>query len=514
MKCSLTSIADALGQEFPMETCGNLDLSVTDVQELSETQHPTRPDVLYVAHQSQLLHYDGPTVQGPVLCISHTRWNLSGSRSNFPVLIMVLSRESGQVYAALNRFFYHQGQQSSELSEISGAFLRCRSLDALVDTGYGYLGNPFAILDSDGMLLSYAQQAGLGERTWQNTPYQNPFSSFNTIDHADLMERSRRDQSPVLINDENGPPQLRMALSSRGQSLGYLVVTALFRPFRPMDFQIVELLGCFVTLDLLRQNSIARTSVSDAGRLKNFLESGENNTPDLPQWLEQQQCSEGECYELLLINTLRQSPFWDIDELLARMDQLFPGSISTRLEAGLVVLVRSNADDSQASPLNVLAEHLPPILAVGCSTPFQSLAASGHAALRQARQALTLGSVLDPELRCYRYTDYAIYAGLRAASERIDLWELLPAEMKDMLEWDKNGEMLRTLEVYLSTGAKKAKASELLFIHLNTLKYRLNQLSKRLHADLDDPSTLFSLQYALHVIRYIRHFNTDSSDKL
>lgn len=495
-----------------METCGNLELSITDIQEISETVSPTRPDVLYIAHQAQLLHYDGPTVQGPVLCISHTRWNLSGSRSNFPVLIMVLSKESGQVYTALNRFLYHEGQQTSQLSEISSAFLRCRSLDALVETGYTYLGNPFAILDSDGMLLAHAQQSGLGESIWKRTPYQNVFSSFYTIDHADWMERSRRDQTPVLIQDQNGPPQLRMALSSRGQSLGYLMVTALFRPFQPVDHQIVELLGSFVTLDLLRQNSIARTSVSDAGRLKNFLESGENNAPDLPQWLEHQQCGEDTYYELLLINPLRQSPFWDIDELLAQMDQLFPGSISTRLEAGLVVLVETHGSASRESPLKILAENLPPILAAGCSTPFQSLAASGHAALRQARQALTLGSVLDPELRCYHYTNYAIYAGLRAASERIDLWELLPVEMKDMLEWDKNGEMLRTLEVYLSTGAKKAKASELLFIHLNTLKYRLNQLSKRLHANLDDPRTLFSLQYALHIIRYIRYFSPDSTN--
>lgn len=65
-----------------------------------------------------------------------------------------------------------------------------------------------------------------------------------------------------------------MALGSRGQTLGYLTVVAQFRPFSGADSQIAELLGCFITLDLLRQNSITRVSVSDAGHLKSFLEAG------------------------------------------------------------------------------------------------------------------------------------------------------------------------------------------------------------------------------------------------
>ena len=72
------------------------------------------------------------------------------------------------------------------------------------------------------------------------------------------------------------------------------------------------------------------------------------------------------------------------------------------------------------------------------------------------------------------------------------------------MESDANGEALHTLEVYLSTGGKKARAAELLFIHLNTLKYRLSTLSAKLGADLDDPATMFALEHALHVIRYLQ----------
>lgn len=508
MKCSLASIVQGLGAEFPLETCGDVDIQITDIQEISDTIPPLQPDVLYIIHQNHLLHYDGPTARGPVLCISHTSWKLSNSQPAFPVLIMVLCPEPGRVYAALSRYFYQEGVRASQMPEISGAFLRCRSLDALVETGYSYLGNPFAVHDSDGKLLAYSRQAGLRDAAWQTPSFLDTFCSFHSVDNANNMEKSRRDQMPVLLHPDSGPPQMRMALSSRGQTLGYLTAMALFHPFTRSDFQVVELLGCFITLDLLRQHSITRTSVSDAGRLKNFLESGETNMPEIPQWLEQQHCPEGAHFDLLLVNTAphRHTPFWDVDELLARLDQLFPTGICTRLEAGIVLLLQSTVPALRQEGVNQLLAQLNPGLVLGISMPFTDLAESGHAALRQARQAMVLGAALHPEKSCYCYENYAIYAGLRAASDRMDLRELLPPGLRSLMDADPTGENIHTLEVYLSTGGKKARAAELLFIHLNTLKYRLGQISQKLGADLDDPATLFSLEYALHIIQYLKCF--------
>ncbi len=508
MKCSLISIVQGLGAEFPLETCGNLEIQITDIQEITEDTLPLRTDTLYIINQNHLLNYHGPTAQGPVLCISHTRWNLSHSQPSFPVFIMVLCPEPGKVYSALSRHLYQEGVRASQMPEVSGAFLRCRSLDALVETGFSYLGNPFAVHDSKGKLLTYSRQAGLRDTAWQTDAFLETFCNFHSVDNANSMDQSRRDQMPVMLHPESGPPQMRMALSSRGQTLGYLTVIALFHPFTRSDLQIVELLGCFIALDLLRQSSITRISVSDAGRLKNFLESGEVTIPEVPQWLEQQHCTPGAHFYLLLLNTAphRQTPFWDLDELLAQLDRLFPDGISTRLESGVVLLIQSTVPILHHDGVVALMDHLAAGLVLGISMPFTNLAESGHAALRQAKNAMELGTVLHPEQRCYSYETYTIYAGLRAASARVNLQELLPLGLQTLIEADTSGETLHTLEVYLSTGGKKARAAELLFIHLNTLKYRLGQIAQKLEVDLDDPKTLFSLEYALHIIRYLRCF--------
>lgn len=512
MKCGLGAIAKALGAEFPLESCGELDVLITDIQDISENTPPLRADVLYIIHQSRLRHYQGPTARGPVLCICQTEQDPGKLRNTFPTLILVRALEPARVYSALSRHLYQEGQRASQMPEVSGAFLRCRSLDALVETGYTYLQNPFAIHDSDGELLAYSRQAGRKDPDWQTTAFQETLFDFHSTVNADHMEKSRRDQMPVLLRTESGPDQMRMALNSRGQTLGYLTVVALFRPFRESDMQVVELLGCFIALDLLRQNSIARTSVSDPGYLKSFLESGVTNMPGIPQWLEGQSCGKDGRYYLVLINTAvnRRVPFWDVDDVLSQLDRLFPTGISTRLEAGIVLLMTSAVPLQQSGEFSALREQLGSGLMVGVSMPFTNLAESGHTALRQAKSAMELGAALDPEQRHYLYEAYAIYDGLRAAAEHRDLMELLTPELRSLLEKDPSGETLHTLEVYLSTGGKKARAAELLFIHLNTLKYRLGQIAQKLNMDLDDPDTMFSLRYALYIIRYLRAFHDRS----
>ena len=508
MKCSLWSLIQALKTEFPLETCGELDLQITDIQELTQDNPPLRPDVLYTIQQSQLLHYHGPVAQGPVLCIAHRSWELRHSQATFPALVMVLCPEPGLVYAALSRQLYQEGARNSRMPEVSAAFLRCRSMDALVEQGFAFLENPFAVHDSDGKLLTFSRQAGFQDESWQSEAFLGALCDFHSVDNAASMERSRQEQLPVLLQPEEGPEQLRMVLGSRGQTLGYLTIVAHFRPFTQADLQTAELLGCFITLDLLRQNSITRVSVSDAGCLKSFLESGETNMPGIPQWLDRQRCGEGQQYYLLLFNNAPQLkvPFLDVDQVLAQLDEMFPGDISTRLEAGVVLLMKSHVPPRQSEAVQAMLAGLSPTVTVGISMPFRQLPESGHGALRQARSALELGCAIHPGQSCYCYENYAIFAGLRAAAARMDLLELIPTGLVELKKSDTSGESLRTLEIYLSTGGKKARAAELLYIHLNTLKYRLTTLSQRLGADLDDPATMFSLEYALHILKYLECF--------
>lgn len=110
MKCNLTSLIDALKLEFPLETCGDMALQISDLQGLTPDNPPTRLDVLYTIAQNQLLRYQGAPAKGPVLCIGHTGWTLQHSQASFPALILVLCTSSA-ISAALERMPKHDAKR-------------------------------------------------------------------------------------------------------------------------------------------------------------------------------------------------------------------------------------------------------------------------------------------------------------------------------------------------------------------------------------------------------------------
>jgi DNA-binding PucR family transcriptional regulator len=64
----------------------------------------------------------------------------------------------------------------------------------------------------------------------------------------------------------------------------------------------------------------------------------------------------------------------------------------------------------------------------------------------------------------------------------------------------RRGDLVRTLRVYLATGANAREAAERLFLHRNSLLYRLARIGELTGLDLKDPRVRLALQLGLLVV--------------
>jgi PucR family transcriptional regulator, purine catabolism regulatory protein len=62
---------------------------------------------------------------------------------------------------------------------------------------------------------------------------------------------------------------------------------------------------------------------------------------------------------------------------------------------------------------------------------------------------------------------------------------------------EHNGDLVRTLAAYLEWGGNAMRAAESLFLHRNSLRYRLVRIRALLGMDPDDPDARLSLGVAL-----------------
>ena len=61
--------------------------------------------------------------------------------------------------------------------------------------------------------------------------------------------------------------------------------------------------------------------------------------------------------------------------------------------------------------------------------------------------------------------------------------------------------LLETLEVYLLENRNVSAAAQKLYIHRNTMNYRINKIKQVLNTDFDDAEKLLKLQIGIRVMR-------------
>ena len=73
----------------------------------------------------------------------------------------------------------------------------------------------------------------------------------------------------------------------------------------------------------------------------------------------------------------------------------------------------------------------------------------------------------------------------------------------------KNTELYETLKIYTKTGFSKNHTAELMFMHRNTVNYRIQQIENLFSVDFSDPSLLFKLQYSFYIDAFLKNRYSD-----
>lgn len=100
----------------------------------------------------------------------------------------------------------------------------------------------------------------------------------------------------------------------------------------------------------------------------------------------------------------------------------------------------------------------------------------------------------------------ALLQEFQRRSEKDFSWEnYLHPSLEILLSYDKNNQsqLYRTLEVYLESEASVQKTAKRLYLHRNTVSYRLHRITKLCQVDLGNSQTRFLLSVSFQIRSYI-----------
>ncbi|MFC6334320.1 PucR family transcriptional regulator [Paenibacillus septentrionalis] len=181
--------------------------------------------------------------------------------------------------------------------------------------------------------------------------------------------------------------------------------------------------------------------------------------------------------------------------------------IWTLLEGELVCLVSHNgkrwteeqykqlADKIRGELAAVFGEHK----ATLCMSRVVQQATDVAAAYREARRVMEIRKVYRTQEEVLHYSQLGVYLLLYRMQGTEELEEFKQLYLYPLLAMERKqqGALLTTLSTYFACNCNAKETAERLYVHYNTVNYRLERIRNELQLRLDDPETKLLLQLAI-----------------
>lgn len=150
-----------------------------------------------------------------------------------------------------------------------------------------------------------------------------------------------------------------------------------------------------------------------------------------------------------------------------------------------------------------IEQRLPVFIKVGIGTPYEYIE-DFKRSFQEAKDALEISKILPEEKRIYFYQELGVYSLITQVSNGRFLDDYVENRIGKLVRADnmQEGELYRTLEAYLDHNCNMNATAEALFIHRNTMRYRMEKIKKILGSNLDDMSIFLELKLAFAIKKY------------
>jgi purine catabolism regulator len=112
----------------------------------------------------------------------------------------------------------------------------------------------------------------------------------------------------------------------------------------------------------------------------------------------------------------------------------------------------------------------------------------------RCEKTITNGKLLYPEKNFLSYSDLGAFAWMDIQEDEI---EMMLKDLKELFAQDENKELIETLKVYLNCKMNYSHTAKNLYIHINTVRKRIEHINDQIQIDLEDPLNRLKLEVLL-----------------
>lgn len=508
--CQLQSIVAELNKQFPVETFGILSGPVQAIEQLpSEDRLHFEDNVLYIASQGDMAMLSGrrDLCRYPILFTAEQlNARLSQTLLSMRALIWVKSADQTAVMVALTEIMYRLGNKHAFFPESYWVLMTSADLEELLNRAWRLMNVPMLAADPNLRVIA-APTSGdtnlLLERLEEVGGMPNLAQVLTPERCVGVSWQFGMELHDYQIDSAFFIRSIPVVL--RGETKGYLLLPSHDLSFSQEDMQTCTII-CRFALPYLHSNSLISPLYSSVERfLEMVLNSQIGGAADIQLWLERYHWKPKPFIYTLVFSAFGVPLCKSPQELQHEVGTLLNDARGLVYQNGIVILYESD-EELNAETLDYRLFPIKPLMVryqlyCGISKYISSLEQLPKV-YYLARKSIDLGRMFEPENRIYFYERCAVYHILESAAKEMDLEETITPRLQ-LLE-RTSPELMETLEVYMKNGCNLTQCAKQLFLHVNTVKYRLNQILDILQCDLKDGDTFCGVFMSLKIKHFMK----------
>ncbi|MGL4336445.1 MAG: PucR family transcriptional regulator [Turicibacter sp.] len=393
--------------------------------------------------------------------------------------------------------------------ELMQSVLRGEDFDKIADKAANYLNNPVVIINNAYNIIAHSESIQVDDFTWNNAVKRGyiTLEFAATLNNWNNIKDENREYECLTVNQINKLRRRFYKLVINSQLMGYLNITEVNGEFDDLDEECYY----FVSQVFAREIFIQQKIMLPTKHTKNediLLELNSESYVNRLHFLERVQLSDLNMqskYQVVcsdLTNFLSYNA--DKDYFKQELLSFFPRSTIIIIQKILIILIEcEHSSYVESESAKALDKYLKSKnLMIGISDIFQDLFDFKRYELQAIRAYENKKYLLDDSLNYVFYEQIKPFDLLMQIPKE-DLIYFCHQKVWKLYEYDKTNQTnyLETLRVYLLTNHSIKATSNYLFVHRNTINYRIIKIKELFGIDLDDYTMLNQLLLSYQVLQ-------------
>lgn len=396
-------------------------------------------------------------------------------------------------------------------SALLNSIIQGRGLPYILEIGSELLGNPLMLGDSKHRILAYSKCDDVEDSAW-NELRDLGYCTYEYTEKYDFkkhIERSANSNTPVIgdLGKTSSKKRIFAKVVIEDKIVGHLAVLEHKRLFTDRDLEIVSFLCDIISAEMQKNRyySSARNVMIEnliVGLLREDFQNSEMIF-DRIKYLKWRLPTH--MYVMAIRYNSYEDTFGLISYIREMLKHLSEENETVFFENHLILIVGCNGEqylnrEDFHSMIDFLKKNK---LIAGISQEFSNITLlKKH--YEQALTAMQLGQKLGKEEVFFAYEDYSIYHIIDICCKQHDIREFCHPALLKLQTYDlqHKTDYVKTLITYVTSMRNLGSTAEALFIHRNTMSYRLTKIHEIIGMELDNDDLNLNLFVSYKLLEY------------